>query len=123
MQYQISMPASRAVHKHGRALEREIPRAETCEKRSYPFRILSVILGIGILIELFCLIKVPDYSNELEAARTAYMAALEQNRELTAKLDEAQSLDKQEQLARDDGYSYYGETIYIPVFEKPEVTK
>ena len=51
------------------------------------------------------------------------MAALEQNRELTAKLAEAQSLDKQEQLARDDGYSYYGETIYIPVFEKPEVTK
>lgn len=53
----------------------------------YPFRILAVVLTILIGIEVVMLLILPDYSNEVEAAKAAYLKAYARNLELRRELE------------------------------------
>ena len=81
----------------------------------YPFRILALILMIGILIELILLMCMPDYSEEREQARQAYLLAESENQRLQKELKIARQSETIEDSARKQGYTYYGETIYVPI--------
>lgn len=48
----------------------------------YPFRVVAVVLSVFIAIEMAMIMSIPDYSEELEEARSAYRMAVEQNKHL-----------------------------------------
>ncbi|MBQ8093711.1 MAG: hypothetical protein IJ242_09070 [Clostridia bacterium] len=83
----------------------------------YPFRILAVVLSISILIELIAILMLPDYHDEVEKAKHDYLIAEAENIRLKAALEEAGKVGTVEESARQQGYTYYGETIYIPIIE------
>lgn len=83
----------------------------------YPFRILAIFLFIGIVIELITLMQLPNYSDEVEKARHDYLIAQAENLQLSKDLDLALQQETVEESAREQGMTYYGETIYIPIVE------
>ncbi|MBQ7485967.1 MAG: hypothetical protein IJT77_00540 [Clostridia bacterium] len=86
----------------------------------YPFRILALFLTIGILIELAAILRLPDYSDERERAKHDYLIAEAENFSLQKALEIARDPAVIEDSARDQGYTYYGETIYVPIIDAGE---
>ena len=85
--------------------------------RIWPFRILSVVLGVVALVMLSRFpakaVSLERQQQQLEAAAQAYYDAQSRNNQLTTELSEINTADFVERTARRDyGYCWYGETIY-----------
>ena len=85
--------------------------------RIRPFRILSVVLGVVVLVMLSRFpakaVSLERQQKQLEAAAQAYYDAQSRNNQLTTELSEINTADFVERTARRDyGYCWYGETIY-----------